>query len=148
MSLHRPVLIVVGDKARTRLFDNATADASLQEVDDLFNPDLRHHERDLGSDRPGRSVNGGGRHTALGADYAKRRIRAARFAEAVAERVHGQLRVQKYARIFVVAGPEFTGLLGPCLVSRSAQPPVTRVIKDLTRHSVEDIRKHLPQRLR
>lgn len=147
--MRRPVLILVGDKGRARLFDNATEDDSLREIEDLFNADLGHHERDTVSDRPGRGVSGaGGRRTALGEDYAKRRIRAARFAETVAERVRQHIRERKYARLFLVAGPEFSGLLRPCLASRAAQPPVTRVVKDLTRHSLEDIRKHLPQHLR
>lgn len=144
----RPVLVVVGDKARARIFDTATEDQSLREIEDLFNPLLGHHERDTGADRPGRGVNGSGRRSALGDDYEKRRIRAARFAATVAEHVREHIRLQRYARVFVVAGPEFTGLLSPRLVSRSAQPPVTRVIKDLTRHSVADIRRHLPQQLR
>ena len=146
----RPVLIMVGDKARARIFDTATEDSSLREIEDLFNVGLGHHERDTGTDRPGRAVNGaaGRRRTALGEDYGRRRILAARFAAAVAERLRERTRLQKYARVFVVAGPEFSGLLRPCLASHKEQPPVTRVIKDLTRHSVEDIRKHLPQRLR
>ena len=148
--MRRPVLIMVGDKARARIFDTATEDSSLREIEDLFNVGLGHHERDTGDDRPGRRVNGaaGARRTALGEDYGRRRILAARFAEAVAERLLERSRLQEYARVFVVAGPEFSGLLRPCLVSRRAQPPVTSVVKDLTRHSIEDIRKHLPQRLR
>jgi protein required for attachment to host cells len=149
MSLHRPVLIVVGDKARARIFDTDTEDQSLQEIEDLVNADYGRHERDTGSDRPGRGVSAaGGRKTALGDDYSRRRILAARFAETVAERVLEHTRLQKYSHLYLVAGPEFNGLLNPCVASRSAQPPVTRVMKDLTRHSVEDIRKHLPQYLR
>jgi len=147
--MRRPVLIVVGDKARARLFDNATEDDSLREIEDLFNADLGHHERDAGTDRPGRGVSAArGRRTALGDDYARRRVLAARFAKAVADRVREHIHLRKYARLFLVAGPEFSGLLRPCLVSRSAQPPVTRVVKDLTRHSLADIRRHLSQQLR
>jgi protein required for attachment to host cells len=148
MSMHRPVLIVVGDKGRARIFDTATEDHSMREIEDLLNADLGHHERDIGSDRPGRGVSAQGRRTALGDDYTKRRVTVARFAEMVAERVREHLRLQKYARLFLVAGPEFSGMLRPCLASRTAEPPVTRVVKDLTRHSVEDIRKHLPEHLR
>lgn len=147
--MRRPVLIVVGDKARARIFDNATEDESMREIEDLVNAGLGHHEREIGADRPGRGVSGaGGRRTALGEDYSRRRLQAARFAESVAERVREHFRRRKYARLFLVAGPEFSGLLRPCLASRSAQPPVTRVVKDLTRHSLADIRKHLPQQLR
>lgn len=146
--MHKPVLIVVGDKARARIFDTATEDSSMREIDDLFNAELGHHERDVVSDRPGRGVSAGGRRTGLGDDYTKRRVQTARFAETVAEKVRERLRLQKYSRLFLVAGPEFTGLLRPCLASKSAQPPVTSVVKDLTRHSVDDIRKHLPEHLR
>lgn len=147
--MRKPVLIVVGDKARARIFDTATEDQSLREIEDLVNAGLGHHERDTGADRPGRGVSGaGGRRTALGDDYGRRRILAARFAQAVAERLRERARMQRYARVFVVAGPEFSGLLSPCLASRAGQSPVTRIIKDLTRHSVEDIRKHLPEHLR
>ena len=147
--MSRPVLIVVGDKARARIFDTATEDSSMREIEDLFNVGLGHHERDTGDDRPGRGISGAtGRRTALGEDYGKRRVLAARFAETVAEHLHERIRSQDYARLFVVAGPEFSGLLRPCLASRPAQPPVTSVVKDLTRHSLEDIRKHLPEHLR
>lgn len=144
----RPVLIVVGDRARARIFDTATDDNSLREIEDLVNTGFGHHERDTGRRRPGRGTGADGRRTSLGEDYAKRRIQAARFAETVATRLHEHLRLQKYARLFVVAGPAFCGLLRPCMVSRSAEPPITNILKDLTRHSVEDIRKHLPQHLR
>ncbi len=148
MSPHRPVLVVVGDKARARIFDTDTEDHSLREIEDLVNAGLGHRERDTISDRPGRGVSGSGRHTAFGEDYSRRHLLAARFAETLAERIRERLKLQKYARLFLVAGPEFSGLLRPCLASRSAQPPVTRVVKDLTRHSVDDIRKHLPEYLR
>ena len=149
MSVRRPVLIVVGDRARARIFDTDTEDHSLREIEDLFNAGLGHHERDMGHDRPGRGISSArGRRTALGEDYTRRRLRVARFAEAVAERVQEHVRMRRYARLFLVAGPEFSGLLRPCLASRSAQPPVTKVLKDLTRRSVEDIRRHLPERLR
>jgi protein required for attachment to host cells len=147
--MRRPVLIVVGDKARARIFDTQTEDQSLREIEDLFNAGLGRHERDTGSDRPGRGVSGvRGRRTALGDDYARRRVRAARFAETVAEHVREHTRKRLYSRIYVVAGPEFLGLLRPCLTSRRMQPPLSRVTKDLTRHSVEDIRKHLPEHLK
>lgn len=148
MTLQRPVLIVVGDKARARIFDTDTEDRSLREIDDLVNPSYRHHERETGDDRPGRGVNGAGRRTALGQDYTKRRILAARFAEKVADRVGECVKGQRYARIYLVAGPTFLGLLRPCLTSRGKQPPIAKVVKELTRHSVEDIRKHLPEPLR
>ena len=146
--MRKPVLIVVGDKGRARIFDTATEDRTLREIEDLFNPDLGHHERDIVSDRPGRGMsNSRGRRTALGDDYSKRRVQTARFAETVAERVQEHTRIQKYSRLFLVAGPEFSGLLRPCLASRSSQPPVTSVVKDLTRHSIKDIREHLPEYL-
>jgi len=149
VSPRQPVLIVVGDKARARIFDTDTEDHSLREIEDLVNAGLGHHEQDTVSDRAGRGVSAvRGRRTALGDDYSRRRLLAARFAETLAERIRGHLRLRKYARLFLVAGPEFSGLLRPCLASRSAQPPISRVVKDLTRHSVEDIRKHLPQYLR
>jgi len=149
VSLKRAVLIVVGDKARARIFDTATEDSSMREIEDMINVDLGHHEKDLAADRPGRGMSSArGRRTALGEDYSRRRVETSRFAEAVAARVHEHAQAQKYARLFLVAGPEFTGLLRPCLSSKSAQPPVTSVVKDLTRHSIEDIRKHLPQYLR
>jgi protein required for attachment to host cells len=148
--MRRPILVVVGDKARARIFDTQTEDRSLREIEDLVNAGLGRHERDTRRDRPGRgtsSVRGGGR-TALGDDYARRRVRAARFAETVAEHVRELTRKSLYSRVFVVAGPEFLGLLRPCLTSRRMQPPLSRVTKDLTRHSVEDIRKHLPEHLK
>ena len=147
MTLRRPVLVIVGDKARARIFDTDTEDHSLREIDDLVNTNYGHHERDTGHDRPGRGVNGTGRRTALGQDYTRRRILAARFAETVADRVGEHVKGQRYARIYLVAGPTFLGLLRPCLTARGKQPPIAKVVKELTRHSIEDIRQHLPEHL-
>lgn len=149
MTLRHPVLIVVGDKARARIFDTDTEDSSLREIEDLVNAGLGHHERDTVSDRPGRGVSAArGRRTALGEDYSRRRILAARFARSVADRVQSHLEAKRYSRVYLVAGPEFSGLLRPCLTSRRVRAPFTKVLKELTRHSVEDIRKHLPEHLR
>ena len=46
---------VVADRSRARLFSVATPKGPLEELEDLVHPEARAHERDLTSDRPGRS---------------------------------------------------------------------------------------------
>jgi hypothetical protein len=56
--------IVVADSARARIFKPVRQGRALEQVDELLHPASRSHERQLTTDRPGRSFDseGPGRH--------------------------------------------------------------------------------------
>ena len=72
----RKTWVVVADRSRARLFSVATPKGPLEELEDLVHPEARSHERDLTSDRPGRSND---QHV-LGAENSARDQQAHEFA--------------------------------------------------------------------
>lgn len=142
------MLLVVGDRGRARLFSLDRGDERPREIADLYNPALRLHENILSRDRQGRGMSRvRGSRAALGEAHRHKRLNAARFAREVAGVVQECTRRQRYLRIFLMADPEFTGLLRPQLTARRLGVPVSYILKHLTRHTAVDIRTHLPDRL-
>jgi protein required for attachment to host cells len=143
-----PAVVVAADSARARVFRAGTPDAPLEEVDALLNPEARLHEGDLVEDSAGRR---GTRPTqakrsALGGETAKRH-RAEEFAALVCDRVARQLRAARAGRLYLVAEPEFLGLL-----RRRFGRSVLRQVAGAVAKSVADqppgrIRAVLPARL-
>ena len=140
--------VLVADSAVARIFTARGPDGPLNEVESLSHTASRLHERDLASDRPGRTFDsvGGGRH-AKELEVSPKEEEAVRFAEQLAERMHAGRTAGEFDRLMVVAAPRYLGLL------REKLDPATRALvgfeldKDLTRHIPEEIRSHLPEKL-
>lgn len=143
-----PAVVVAADSARARLFRAGTPDAPLEEVDALVNPEARLHEHDIVEDSAGRR---GTRPTqakrsALGGETAKRH-RAEEFAAAVCEHATHQLRAARADRLYLVAEPEFLGLLRRILDRSVARQIAGSVAKSVTSKPPSRIRAALPSRL-
>ncbi|MGE5624524.1 MAG: host attachment protein [Bacillota bacterium] len=142
----QPILVLVGDRGRARLFELDHDEPQMAELEDLVNPGFRLHERELSGDRQGRVFNRIRRSRAtLGEAHVHKRLGAERFARTVAGRVLSRCRAGAYARVFLVAEPEFMGLLRPQLEAGRLKAPLSRISKNLTRHPAAEIRGHLPQ---
>lgn len=142
------LLLVVGDRGRARLFSLQRGEKRPREIADLYNPLLRLHEHILSRDRQGRGMSRvRGSRVAFGEAHRHKRLNAARFARQVADAVQDCTRRQHYARIVLMADPEFTGLLRPQLTARRLGLPISGILKHLTRHATADIRAHLPDGL-
>lgn len=141
-------LVVAADSARARLFASVTPDAPLREFDDLANPEARLHEGDLVADATGRNGRGlrEGGHSALGGDSMKRH-RAEDFAGAVSDKVLSALRESRAERVYVLAEPEFLGLLRKRFDAQVRNKVAGEVAKSLAGESAERIRAALPERL-
>lgn len=143
-----PAVVVAADSARARVFRAGTPDAPLEEVEALVNPEARLHEHDLVEDSAGRR---GTRPTqakrsALGGETAKRH-RAEEFAAAVCERAGRQLRAAHARRLYLVAEPEFLGLLRRTLDRSLLRQVAGAVAKSVTGKPAGRIRAALPSRL-
>lgn len=143
-----PLVVVVADSSRARLFRMRAPAAPLEELDDLVNPLARLHEGDLVEDSSGRR---GTRPTqakrsAFGGQTAKRH-RNEEFAAVVCERAERRLQKIPTGRLYLVAEPEFLGLL-----RRRMAPAIRRRIsgalaKSVTAQPAGRIRAALPARL-
>jgi protein required for attachment to host cells len=141
-------LVIAADSARARLFRADTPDAPLQEVDTLLNPEARLHEHDLVEDSAGRR---GARPTqakrsAFGGETAKRH-RAEDFAASVCQRAARTLRETGAERLYLVAEPEFLGLLRQRMDRALERRVAGAVAKSVTGKPAGRIRAALPGRL-
>lgn len=142
------ILVVVADRGRARLFAAPNGEEKLQELSDLLNPTLRLHADDLVHERQGRVMNRNRpSRTALGESHFLKHRSAARFAETVADAVAEQCKPGACERIFLLAEPEFLGLLRPRLAGKNLRVPTVEIAKGLTHRSGATIRRYLPKHL-
>jgi protein required for attachment to host cells len=131
--------ILVADQAQAIFYDAPTLRTAPKEVARISDPLARLHDRDFGTERPGRT------HESLGAtrhsiqrENTPRRTEAVRFARRIARRLDDARRKGEFEQLVVVAGPPFLGLVREEL-SRPTRARVAREIgKDLV-HSTPEV---------
>jgi protein required for attachment to host cells len=136
--------VVVADRVRGRIFSASTPKGPLTELEDLVHPEARAHERDLTTDRPGR---GPGSHRAMGTDYKRSEHEASGFAREIAARLETGRNNADFAKLVLVAAPDFLGLLRKSLNPHVEKLVAREITKNLTHLPPEDIRAHLPEYL-
>lgn len=140
------ILIMAGDRGRARIFSLDRDSDEMQELGDLINPALRLHERLLSGDRQGRGMSRfHSSRVALGKAGSHRRLSAMRFARQVAEAMNGFCGQRRYSHIYLLAEPEFVGLLRPRLAALRLTTHLHVVPKNVTRSDAATIRSHLPE---
>lgn len=140
--------IVVADSARARILTATSALSPLESMRDMVSPESRLHERDLVSDRPGRSFDssGKGRH-AIGFENSAKQQVAVRFAAEVSEILEKGRINNDYGRLVIIADPRFLGLLDKSLTPGVKKLVSKKISKDLSKMSEQEIRAALPERL-
>ncbi|HET7598086.1 MAG TPA: host attachment protein [Burkholderiales bacterium] len=133
--------IVVADRSRARIFEEARSPRSVQEIADFVNPAGRARHSELTTDAEGRS-----RSTGLGtrahsespgtsADVHE----AERFSREVAEYLEHARNEHRFERLWLVAAPKFLAMLRKSL-SREAHKLVEEAVaKDLSRSNLREI---------
>ncbi len=139
--------VVVADQSKARIFTADDPRGELVPVDELDHPEARVKEREILSDRPGRSFDskGQGRH-ALSTSVEPGKQEAIRFAKEVAEYLRSAHNEGRCNRLLLVAGPPFLGLLRDNLKSLNGVK-ITEIEKNLGQYNAREIRKRLPARL-
>lgn len=141
-------LVIAADSARARVFQATSPGAPLQEVAGLINPEARLHEGDLVEDDTGRR----GTHptqakrSAFGGESAKDH-RAEDFAATVCAEAARELRETGAQRLYLVADPEFLGLLRKRMDRTLSRCVAGAVAKSVVSQPPSDIRATLPARL-
>jgi protein required for attachment to host cells len=140
------IRIVVADQAEAIFYDTPSLDARPKEVGRISDPLAHKHDRDLVSDRPGRSYEsvGGARH-AIERENDPRFQEAVRFARRISCRLDDALKRGEFEELVVVAGPPFLGLIRHELSEQARQRVVHEIRKDLVHSPVEVLRSHLPE---
>jgi len=140
------IRIVVADQAEAIFYDAQSLDARPKEVGRISDPLARKHDRDLVSDRPGRTYEslGPARHAVAGENDARHQ-EAVRFARRISCRLDDALSRHEFDELVVVAGPPFLGLLRKELSEQVRRRVVHTIGKDLVHGPVESLREHLPE---
>lgn len=141
--------ILVADGAGARLFEQQGRGKPLTLLRDLPHPEGKLKNRDIDSDKHGRSFDsmGKGRH-AMSTEQAPTDRVAERFAKELAQTLD-QGRLQKsYDRLVLVADPVFLGTLRTALPEALAGTVTATVNKDLTHVNERDLPEHLGDALR
>jgi protein required for attachment to host cells len=139
------IRIVVADQAEAIFYDAPSLEARPTEVGRISDPVAHQHDRELASDRPGRSYEsvGGARH-AIERENDPRWQEAVRFARRISCRLDDALRRGEFDELIVVAGPPFLGLIRSELSRPARERVVHEIRKDLVHGPVEALRRHLP----
>jgi protein required for attachment to host cells len=141
--------IVVADAARARIFSSGQNTSSMKEIETLNNPEGRMHEQELTSDLPGRTFDsaGEGRH-AMGKAVDPKKHATIDFAKSIASHLDNARSQNKFSTLVFIAAPAMLGHLREALNAETKKLVIEEIDKDLTQHSEEDIRSHLPEHLR
>jgi len=136
--------IVVADQAEAIFYDAPTLSAVPKEVARISDPLARLHDRDFGTERPGRTHEsmGATRHS-IQREETPRRTEAVRFARRIARRLDDARRNDEFEQLVVVAGPSFLGLMREELSGPTRARVAREIHKDLV-HSTPEV---LAQRL-
>jgi protein required for attachment to host cells len=148
-----PTRIVVADQSEARFYDFVRRNAPLRAAGVLANPAARRHDRDLGSDRPGRvfdrAPQPGQRRGAVsrhgtGGERSPRKHEAEVFARRVVRELGKASRDGRFDRLVLVAAPAFLGLLRAAL-PKGLKPALTATVaKDLIHEPEDTLRSKLP----
>ena len=136
--------VLVADNSRARFFAADKASSPLQEVRDLLYPEARLHEGDLVTDKPGRDRNPGTGAHGVGSDASHKQDGADRFALEVCNELESARNDGAFRKLYIVAAPQFLGLLRKHQSSPLRQMVAAELDKNLTTQDCDAIRKHLP----
>jgi len=143
MSIHSGEWVVVCDGAKALVLENV-GDAkfpNLKTLEVLEQKDLATHE--LGTDKPGRSYSsvGSGRSAVQQTDWHDQAEQA--FLTHLVKHLDSAIAAGKTKSLIVVAPPRALGVLRPAYSHAVKAAVRAELDKDLVKHPVHDIEKHL-----
>ena len=140
------ILVIVADASRARIFCAVDKAAPLTETKDLVNTASRLRDQDLIDDGHGSGVDsaGHGKHT-MGHENDAHKHQASEFSRQLADEIEKERGTGALLGIYIIAPPAFLGLIRSDLTKASSELVEETINKDLVKHSIDDIRSHLPK---
>jgi len=126
--------ILVAHEAGARIFDNRGPGKGLALVEAIEHPEGRARDRDIASDRPGRSFrknSGDPRRASMSRAEGPHDRAVSDFARALADKLQLARVQNQFERLVLVAPPRFLGLLRSSLDGPTSQLVIGSVHKDL-----------------
>ncbi len=141
--------ILVADNGRARFFNADSPTSSLNELEDWTHPEGRLHEQKMTSDLPGSDSGTGGsaeRHAYQ--DKIEPKLQESiDFAKRIARHLETARNAKHFEQLLIVSEPSFLGILRQELSDQTRKLVCFELDKNITTHSLEDIRGHLPEYL-
>lgn len=136
--------VVVAENSRARIFAMDAINLPLRELEDLTNPEGRLQQRELVSDRPGRTFNsqGTGRHSKQ-APLDKNRQFSMEFARTLSQSIEDGRMQGKFDWLVLIAPPKFLGALRQQLDKKTHRLITKEIHKNIVREDEASIREHL-----
>ncbi len=140
--------ILVADSSRVRIFVADTLSA-LQEIEGFTHIEGRLHEQDMTSDLPGKDsgVVGVGGHSYQD-EVDPKEQEAINFSKSIAKHLDEAHNSNKFEKLMIISDPSFLGKLRKQLSDQTRKAVCFELDKNITIHSIDDIRKHLPEHLK
>jgi protein required for attachment to host cells len=138
--------ILVAHEAGARIFDNHGPGKGLALVEAIEHPEGRARDRDINSDRPGRSFrkdSGDPRRASMSRTEGPHDRAVSDFARALTDKLQHARVQNRFERLVLVAPPRFLGLLRSSLDAPTSQLVVGSVHKDLATSKEAELIEHL-----
>ena len=137
--------VLVADGARARLYANHGVGKGLQPVSGATHKaDLHHHDREILTDKPGRSFGSVGEgRSALEPQTEWHRFEKHKFAREMAKVLDAAAATKSFDRLILVAPPATLGDLRMELGDATRRMVTAELPKDLTRHAEQELPQHL-----
>lgn len=138
------IQIVVANRGSARFYECAPPAAALAALEELQNPGLGTHERDLVSARSGRVRNrSAGRPQALASRTPARTHAVERFARTIARRIGAQADARHQDTLILVAEPRLLGSIRERLSKASRGRLAATLPLDLVHEAPDDLQRRL-----
>lgn len=138
--------ILVAHHAGARVFESRGPGKGIDLVETIEHPEGRMRDRDIDSDRPGRSFrkdSGDPRRAAMSRKEGPHDRAVSNFARALTDKLQQARMENQYERLVLVAPPRLLGLLRSSLDGPTAQLVVGSIDKDLASSKETELIEHL-----
>jgi protein required for attachment to host cells len=139
--------ILFADASNARLYQSQAPKRELTPLRELSHPASRAKEMDLVSDQPGRVRQSRSATRSALESTRHKKIEADRFARELADALEQGLAEDAYARLILVAPPEFLGRLRRQLSERVSGRIVAEVKRDYLHLEPRELRERLKDQL-
>jgi protein required for attachment to host cells len=140
--------ILVAHDAGARVFESHGPGKGLTLVETIQHPEGRLRDRDIDSDRPGRSFrkdSGDPRRAAMSRGEGPHDRAVSDFVRALADKLRRARVDNRYERLVLVAPPQFLGLLRSSLDAPTTRLVVGSIDKDLATSKEAELVEHLDE---
>lgn len=146
-----PIWILVSDASRARIYFVEAPHRPMVQRAEFEHAESRAMEKDLVSDRPGRMPQstssgahpGHGSRSGMEPGTTAKEVEHERFARTLTAELNTQFSRNAFARLVVVANPEFLGLLRDSLSDPLKKALAASVNKDYTRLELRELEEQL-----